>query len=110
MNFGEDAYSIEVIDNKIVFTGELEKSDYTEINNFLRKAESSIEDENITIDIKELEFLNSSGIRAIGSFLMKSKKKFTICLDQEISWQRIGIMPLKALRAPGEIEIETKKS
>ncbi|OQX21837.1 MAG: hypothetical protein BWK80_32110 [Desulfobacteraceae bacterium IS3] len=63
---------------------------------------------NITLNVKELEFLNSSGITAIGCFIIKLRDKGGIRLlircSNNYSWQARSMTGLEKLM-PGGLEI-----
>ncbi len=105
MEFKETDVKIELIGNKLHFSGKMEKSDYSEISDFLFKAEKSVTDAELVIDIRELLFLNSSGIRVLATLFMESSKKIVIHVDTSISWQKVGILPLTHVKKQGEITI-----
>ncbi len=64
--------------------------------------------ETIILDIRELEFLNSSGITTLGGFVIKLRNKGGIRLivkcSEEYSWQAKSIKGLSKLM-PNSIEI-----
>lgn len=105
MNIKGNSYIIELKNNIIRFSGKLDKSDYSDVSDFLKKAEEQIPGDEITIDLKDLIHLNSSGIRTIVIFITKNPKKIVIHANKELTWQRIGIIPLSKIRK--EIEIVT---
>lgn len=103
MNIKGNSYNIELKDNVIHFSGKLDKSDYSDVNDFLKKAEENVSGDEIVLDLKDLVHLNSSGIRTIVIFITKYPKKIVIHANKELTWQRIGIIPLSKIRK--EIEI-----
>ncbi len=64
--------------------------------------------ETIILDIRELEFLNSSGITTLGGFMIKMRNKGDVRLvvkcSEEHSWQAKSIKGLSKLM-PGNMEI-----
>lgn len=74
------------------------KEGYQRIADLLEQAVRS-ESPLITLDIRELEFLNSSGITTLGGFIIRLRKKGSSRLKimgaQKYSWQ---IRSLKGLR------------
>ena len=60
----------------------------------------------VSADFTELNFLNSSGIKTIAVHLLKSLKKYKILINSELTWQKVGIIPLRLIRPKGEIVIE----
>jgi hypothetical protein len=64
----------------------------------------------IQVDFKELNFLNSSGIKAVAKWIMKiadSGKKYSIKLlhNREITWQATSLPTLTFL-VPGAVKVE----
>ncbi len=105
MTFKEDDVIIELKDNVLVFKGKLEKSDYSDVSAFVYEAEGKITADDLIIDIRELNFLNSSGIRVLATLFTKTGKKIKIQLNADIAWQKVGILPLTHIRGAGEITI-----
>lgn len=64
----------------------------------------------ITIDIRELEFLNSSGITIFGSFIIKIRKNGSAALKiigtNKYSWQARSLKGLQKLMPSMELEFE----
>ncbi|MBF0201372.1 MAG: hypothetical protein HQK66_08670 [Desulfamplus sp.] len=82
---------------------------YAEIVELLgRAAESDPPSGKITLDMKNLEFLNSSGITTLGGFIIKLRKKgdtkLTILCSNSYSWQPRSMKGLGKLM-PGNLEI-----
>lgn len=105
MKYSEDAFSIELNDSSLLFSGKMEKSNYIEVENFLMDVDKEISASEITLDIRELKFLNSSGIRMLATFFMKSPKTFKVVINPSITWQKVGIVPLTRIRGNNEIQI-----
>lgn len=64
----------------------------------------------VILDFKDLNFLNSSGIKTITKWIMKiptladdKKYKMKLVYSEEITWQRTSLMILTYL-APGNVE------
>ncbi|MGE0087350.1 MAG: STAS domain-containing protein [Desulfococcaceae bacterium] len=85
------------------------KDGYKDIADLLDKvAARSPSPEKIILDVKDLEFLNSSGITTIGGFVIKLRKKEGIrlliqCANKH-SWQSRSMTGLQTLM-PGSLEI-----
>lgn len=105
MKFKNENFNIELKDNTLFFLGSMELENYSEVKNFLSKVDSSLNVNELSIDISKLSFLNSSGIRTLAIFLMGSTKIFKICINPNKTWQRAGIPPLIHIRKKGEISI-----
>ncbi len=99
MNFqeinGED-YSVQYLPESatVKIQGELSltgSADYAPIAQLLNEI-AELNPPTITLDLKQLEFLNSSGISMLSKFAIAMRKKQTIQLavvgSEEISWQR----------------------
>ncbi len=102
--YSEKKFTINISEDTIIFSGKLELSDYTELTDFLEQGERSLNAETIKIDIRELVFLNSSGLRMLASFLTGSPNKLEIYINTSVKWQDISVKTLSYLR-PGEIRI-----
>lgn len=105
MKYSEENFNIELKDSTLIFSGKMEKSNYSDVITFLNEASTNISNEDINLDIKKLNFLNSSGIRMLATFFMKSSKTFTIYIDTSITWQKVGIVPLSRIKKEGEIKV-----
>jgi hypothetical protein len=68
------------------------------------------EAEVITMDIRNLEFLNSSGITVIGGFVIKlrnkGKSKFVIHCTKKYTWQERSMKGIKKLMPDLELKID----
>ncbi len=104
MNYSETGFNIQLSENILAFSGSLEKHDYTEIDKFLKQVDQSLSSEVCQIELSELSFLNSSGIRSIASFILGSSKQFEIRINNEITWQEESIPTLTYL-IPGKVRI-----
>jgi hypothetical protein len=105
MEFKADSFTLKLEGAKISFQGKIERSDYEELSNFLKKVDSSIEDDEINVDLRALEFLNSSGIRILAGFIHESKKNIRIIIDPDKTWQKVGIKPFESLKEAGRIKV-----
>ena len=106
MEYKDDSFLVVTEKDTINFSGKIEKSEYTELSDFLDKFNAEHKGTNLDINLSKLAFLNSSGIRTIALFLMKCKKRVKLIIDSTIAWQKYGIEPLVALRPQGEIVVE----
>ncbi len=105
MEYREEHFSIEIAEDTIVFSGKLEKPGYDKVSVFLSQEGASIPAETITIDLRDLRFMNSTGIRILAGFLIGTPKKFIIHIDKQITWQDKTVKTLSCLR-PGDIGIK----
>ncbi len=106
MVYNEDSCEIKLESNKLVFVGKMEKADYNDVGKFLREADKNITGDNVEIDLQKLEFLNSSGIRTLAVFFLECTKKIKIKIDKELTWQRVGIVPLSKIKPNDSIVVE----
>ena len=106
MNYAVEQLNLEVSGNKFIFKGKIERSDYTELSKFLSDSEKSLEGQNVEFDFRALEYLNSSGIRAVAVFFLESSKKVTMKINPELTWQKVGLTPLAAIKPSGMITVQ----
>jgi len=75
--------------------------DYAPITNLLQEAHHAAGTGKITLDFRQLEFLNSSGINAICKFVIASRKADKVSIvvigNQEIYWQQKSLSNLSKL-------------
>lgn len=79
---------------------------YSEITAMLNKIEAQLSPPaEVVLDIRELEFLNSSGITAMGRFVIKLRQKtqvsVTVLCSNEQSWQEYSMKGLERLMPVG---------
>ncbi|MGK7917109.1 MAG: STAS domain-containing protein [Prochloraceae cyanobacterium] len=110
---GED-YIVRYDDDSVMvkFQGELAlggPKEYAPINNLLKE----ITDDNpgeMTIDLKELTFLNSSGISMLSKFVLGIRKKKEIQLvvvgSNDIPWQGKSLKNLQKFLPSLKLEVE----
>lgn len=101
MNYSESGCEIMLTDNTLTFSGKLEKSDYTDVDAFLREVDHAITADTCVIDLTHLRFLNSSGIRSLATFMLGSPKSFEVHIDPDITWQSESIPTLQLLKTKG---------
>lgn len=106
MNYSEPGIEISLTANTLTFSGTLEKSDYADVDTFLRQVDQNVSEHTCVIELKKLSFLNSSGIRSLATFMLGSPKTFKIHINNDITWQRESIPPLACLK-PDDIKIVT---
>ena len=110
---GED-YTVQYDPDSITvkFTGQLAlggPKEYTQINDLLNE----ISDRNpamITLDLKELAFLNSSGISMLSKFVLKLRKakdlQLVILGSNDIPWQGKSLKNLQKFLPSLKLEVE----
>ncbi len=107
-----DGYSLSFFpdDSKLVIRGNLRLDSvysYDEIVNFVTDAFKRSGGE-FHLDLTRLETLNSSGIAALGMFLVKSKedlRPIKVMGSRYITWQAMSLESLKDLRSNLSIEM-----
>lgn len=100
-NYAEPGFEIKLQNNTLIFVGQLEKMEYAEVDAFLRGVDQMFSAQNCVIDLVNLKFLNSSGIRALATFLLGSPKNFEIRVNNSITWQKESIPALACLKPEG---------
>jgi len=108
MEMKDGTFALTVTGNRFLFQGKIERADYSELARFLGEAEKSVAGGELEIDFRPLEYLNSSGIRAIAVFFLESANKVRIKINPEITWQRVGLTPLGSMKGDGKIIVEVK--
>ena len=96
----------------VSFQGSLRLSgtdEYAPIVELLNESAKDVP-ETITLDLKQLEFLNSSGISMLSKFVINIRKKKTIgiCVkgSKEIPWQGKSLKNLQRLMPSLTLELE----
>ncbi|QYO68183.1 slr1659 superfamily regulator [Leptolyngbya sp. 7M] len=96
----------------IYFQGSLRLSgmaDYQPIADLLNQA-SEQADTSITLDLKALNFLNSSGINMLSKFVIGMRKKNTVQVivrgSEEVPWQEKSLQNLQRLMPTLQLELE----
>lgn len=95
----------------MVFEGSMRlpnMKEYSIISEFLKEASDTSSDQ-LTLDLKELEFLNSSGITTLSLFVLNCKKAgnphITVVGNTSIPWQEKSLSNFKKLWKDVEIII-----
>jgi hypothetical protein len=101
MNYSEPGFDIMLRENCLTFSGKLEKSDYVDIDAFLRNVDHTVSSDTCVIDLTNLTYLNSSGIRSLATFILGSPKSFEIRINTTITWQTESIPALAHLKSKG---------
>ena len=83
-------------------------SEYEVVGDFLNKISEQAND-HLTIDVRNLQFLNSSGITTFSMFILACKKqgkpKLTVLGSNDISWQEKSLRNFKKLWDDVEVEV-----
>lgn len=95
----------------IYFQGSLRLSgmaDYQPIADLLNQASEA--DRSITLDLKALNFLNSSGINMLSKFVIGMRKKKTVEVivkgSEEVPWQEKSLQNLQRLMPDLQLKLE----
>lgn len=110
---GEDFYvDFPESGNTVEFNGTIrlrDKSEYQVIADILDKALETVSP-TLILDLKELSYLNSSGINMFSKFIITAKHKNTcaveICGSSTISWQQKSLKNLRRIWPEIKIEIQ----
>jgi hypothetical protein len=113
MTIETDAYTVTAIkeDSAVKMKGTLRlqgREQYRPIFDLLMEA-ASWREGTLTIDMRELIFLNSSGISAVSLFIIEMRKidkPITIIGSNSITWQSKSLMNFQRLYEQVEIKIE----
>jgi hypothetical protein len=83
-------------------------SEYEVVGDFLSKVSLEAND-HLTIDLRNLQFLNSSGITTFSMFILSCKKhgkpKLKVLGSDQISWQKKSLRNFKKLWDDVEVEV-----
>jgi hypothetical protein len=97
--------------NAIEFFGTIrlrDSSDYSSIGELLESAHGKAAAE-LSLDFRNLKFLNSAGINTISKFVITARRADTVALkvlgNSEISWQQKSLKNLQKLWPKVQIEI-----
>ncbi len=101
MNYSEPGFEITLNESTLTFSGKLEKLEYAEVDAFLRGVDQVLSKQTCVIDLFNLSFLNSSGIRALATFMLGSPKMFELKVNNNITWQKESIPVLTCLKPDG---------
>ena len=116
----EDRIKIEVLDSDsgliIKFTGDIDMEDPSIILDplFSKLHDGCVEQgiKSVAADFTELNFLNSSGIKAVAKWIMKltelddeSKYQIKIIHNKDITWQ-VTSLPTLTFLVPGAVQVE----
>lgn len=111
LNAGDATIIYTESESLIVFEGSMRlpnMKEYSVISDFLKEATvTSVEQ--LTLDFKSLEYLNSSGITTLSLFILNCKQEgnpqITVLGNQSIPWQQKSISNFKKLWNDVEIII-----
>ncbi len=85
--------------------------DYEPVNRLLHNAlEATASGKTLTLDFRQLRFLNSSGINAVSRFVIAARKQDRVKLKvlgaQDIYWQKKSLINLQRLWSKVDIQIQ----
>ncbi|KAF0106720.1 MAG: hypothetical protein FD146_2312 [Anaerolineaceae bacterium] len=109
-----DEYVIEHNDSSHVvgFKGTIRlqtTDDYAPITDLLQKAHGAAGKGKLTLDFRQLQFLNSSGINAISKFVIAARKEDKVSMvvlgSQDIYWQQKSLSNLSKLWSKVQVDI-----
>jgi hypothetical protein len=116
----EERINIDVLDNPngvvVKFTGDIDMEDPSIIlDPLFEKIHTGVLENSfkeVTADFKELNFLNSSGIKAVAKWIMKlsevdDTQKYIIKIvhNKDITWQ-VTSLPTLTFLVPGAVQVE----
>ena len=85
-------------------------ADYAPINQLLTRAYNAAGEGKLTLDFRQLQFLNSSGINTVSRFVIVSRKQNTASLavlgSKDVYWQQKSLTNLQRLWKNVEIDIQ----
>src|SRR5690554_2822097 len=100
---GDTEIKFDESNSLVIFKGSMRLAnmkEYGVVTNFLKES-ANISKEELTLDLKDLEFLNSSGITTLSLFVLDCKKsgtpKIKVLRSETISWQKKSISNFKKL-------------
>lgn len=114
MTIQSDDYEIQLIPetNEVIFQGSLRLSGADEYQPIVDLLESLIDDQprHILLDLRKLDFLNSSGINILSKFVINVRKRNTIEVTvkgaKTIPWQGKSLKNLQRLMPSLRLEID----
>ncbi len=109
MKFKDASFTAVLEGTRLVFSGKIEKSDYSSFSLFLKQVDAAVKEKELLVDIRRLDFINSGGIRSLAVFFLGSGKDFRIIIDPEKSWQKAGILSLVSLKDEGKVKVEEEE-
>jgi hypothetical protein len=109
-----DEYTIEYDDanHTVCFRGTIRlqtTEDYAPIADLLQSSHDAAGNGKLTMDFRQLQFLNSSGINAVSKFVIAARKQDKITLlvlgSQEIYWQQKSLSNLSKLWPKVQVDV-----
>ncbi|MBY5957180.1 hypothetical protein KUV50_03470 [Membranicola marinus] len=111
LNAGDAIITYNESESKMVFEGSMRLAnmkEYDVVSSFLRKSIDDTDDP-VVLDLRLLQFLNSSGITTLSLFILSCKKagkpQIKVLGSESISWQQKSISNFKKLWNDVEIVI-----
>lgn len=109
-----DEYSVEYDSDTqtVSFHGTIRlqtSDDYAPLTALLQRAHEAATGSRMTLDFRQLQFLNSSGISMVSKFVIGARKQDRVTMlvlgNQEIYWQQKSLVNLQKLWPKVQIEI-----
>ncbi len=109
-----DEYTVEYDSetHSVAFRGTIRlqtSDDYAPITELLQRAHEAAASTRMTLDFRQLQFLNSSGISMISKFVIGARKQDRVTMvvlgNREIYWQQKSLGNLQKLWPKVQIEI-----
>ena len=98
MTYSEPGFTISLQENLLQFSGKIERFDYSALEHFLEQVEEALPDHDCFVDLTELSYLNSRGLRTFVNYILKSNHAFTLRINNSAMWQKQSFPMLKFLR------------
>jgi len=111
LEVGDSKLKYDKSHNTVIIEGSMRLanlSEYEVVSDYLNKVAEQAED-NLTLDVQNLQFLNSSGITTFSMFILSCKKqgkpKLKVLGSNKISWQEKSLRNFKKLWNDVEVEV-----
>lgn len=101
MEYRGEGFLITISDTAIMLSGKIETNVYTEILDFLKHGEQTLQAEPVILDVRQLTYLNSAGIKMLAVFMTGSPKTFEVHVDTHINWQQHIMLTLRYIKPDG---------
>ena len=104
ITLGDSSLDFDPASNTLVIQGSMRLANLTEyepVKDYLFKSSEKTSGNTLSIDMKQLKFLNSSGITTLSMFVIAMKKRNTKMLkiigSKEVSWQEKSLVNFNKL-------------
>ena len=99
VTYSELGFTISFQDGFLRFSGKMEQVDYSALEQFFEQIDKALSDgQECVVDLTELSYLNSRGLRTFVNYILKSTHIFTLRINNGASWQKQSLPMLKFLR------------